>query len=81
MKDYVRRARTALEAAVPMSGVRPETAKEWRKALHAFEELAYVMYREAGLPKKKARSVAQLTHGGGAGMHLLSIAFRDHGND
>ncbi len=75
MNDRIRHALAMLEAARPDSGSIPETREEWTKALRANEELAYAMYREAGLPKNKARSLARLTHGGAAGLKLLRTAF------
>ena len=75
MKDYVRRAILMMEAARPASGYRPESDEEWQKLLRATEELSYALYREVGMPHKKARAVAHLLHSGAAGMTLLRAAY------
>lgn len=81
MSKYRRRALAMLEAARPTSGDRPESNAEWRKLLRATEELAYAMYREGGLPEKKARALAQLTCSGDFGMYLLQASYGVGGND
>lgn len=81
MSDHIRHALAMLEAARPKSGSIPATKEEWTKALRANEELAYAMYREAGLPKNEARSLARQTHGGPVGLKLLRTAFMSSKND
>lgn len=81
MSKYIRRAVAMMEAARPASGYRPESDAEWQKALRATEELTYAMYRESGVPAKKARALAQLIHSGETGMRLLRSAFKERGSD
>jgi hypothetical protein len=75
MNDYLRRAMEMMEAARPASGYRPESDEEWEKLLRATEEFSYALYREAGMPKPKARALAHLMHSGAAGMALLRAAY------
>jgi hypothetical protein len=81
MSKHLRRALVLMEAARPASGYMPASDAEWQKALRAAEEFAYAMYRESGVPAKKARALAQLIHSGETGMRLLRSAFKERGNE
>jgi hypothetical protein len=81
MKNHLKRAVDMVEAACPASGYRPANDEEWQRALRATEEFAYALYREAGLPSKKARAIARLIHSGEAGMMLLRAAYEHPSND
>ena len=77
MSKYLRKAVEMMEAARPASGFRPETPEEWHRLLRANEEMGYAMYRDGGMPERKARELARVTHGGPAGLLLLSIALAE----
>ena len=79
--EYIRKAFQTVEAARPASGFCPNTPDEWRRLLHAFEELGYAMYRTGGLPEKDARKLARQTHGGVAGLLLLITGFDEGSNE
>ena len=81
MSKYIRRALALMEAARPASGYMPASDAEWQKLLRANEELAYAMFREGGVPEKKARAVAHQIHSGENGMRLLRASFEERGND
>ncbi len=65
----------ALEAARPASGLRPKSDNEWQKLVAANVKLSYAMYLGLGVPEKKARALAHITHGGFAGRLLLQMSF------
>jgi hypothetical protein len=81
MSKHLRRALVLLEAARPASGYMPASDAEWQKLLRANEEFAYAMYREGGVPEKKARAIAHLMHSGEIGMYLLRTSYEVRGND
>jgi hypothetical protein len=81
MSKHLRRALALMEAARPASGYMPASDAEWQKLLSASEELAYAMYREGGVPEKKARAVAHQMHSGAIGMYLLRTSYEVRGND
>jgi hypothetical protein len=81
MSNHLRKALEMLHAARPASGFHPETTEEWNRLLRAHEEMGYAMYREAGMPKDKARELARITHGGPAGRLLLMMQFEERQHD
>jgi hypothetical protein len=80
MTGYREKAMRMIERARPASGGRPQTEAEWQKVQAASVELGYAMYRDQGMDKKKARSIAELIHGGAAGRLLLEMAFPEDGD-
>jgi hypothetical protein len=81
MNEHLRKASLMLKAAKPASGFRPETPLEWDRLLRAHEELGYACYRTGGMADEEARALASQTHGGPAGLLLLSIAFSEDRHD
>ena len=77
MNKYTKKAIEMMKAAIPASGFRPETPKEWEALQLANEELNFAMFRENGMTNSQARQLAQLIYRGPAGRLLLEIAFKD----
>ena len=46
MNKHIKKAMEMMKAAIPASGFRPETPKEWEALQLANEELSYAMFRE-----------------------------------
>lgn len=67
MSKHLRRAMRMIDEAKTASGFRPETQEEWTRLQRAREEMAYAMYREAGMSDKQARRLARQIHSGTAG--------------
>jgi hypothetical protein len=63
-----------LKVSTPDGNTWPRNEEEWKKAVAAYEQMAFAMYLEGGMPEAKARAVARMTHGGCAGRLLLEIA-------
>ena len=63
-----------MKAATPDGNTWPKNEKEWKKALAALEQMGFALYLQGGMPRKEARSLARMTHGGPAGRLLLEIA-------
>lgn len=80
MNSYTKRAVDLMMAARPASGFRPETEAEWVRLQHAVSELAYAVYRNAGLPEAQAREIAYLIYASPEGRLLLDIAFSEEGH-
>lgn len=56
-------------------GGKPATQKEWDEAQKAMLEVGYRLMREAGVPRKQARELADGIYGGNAGRMMLEMAF------
>ncbi len=73
--------RQAMKAATPASGFRPEAEAEWLKLQNIQVEMTYAMYRDIGKSKAEARAIANLTHGGAAGLMMLKMLFPEKPHD
>ena len=81
MSKYIRRAVAMMEAARPASGHQPQSDEELQKALLVGEELSYAIFREGGMPEKKARALAHYIYNGEPGKSLLQFILEERGND
>lgn len=64
-----------MSKAIPATGYRPQTKREWARLQQAMIDASYHMYRANGVPKAEATRMARLIHGGAAGRMLLEMAF------
>ena len=64
-----------MSKAIPASGYRPQTKREWARVRRAMINASYHMCRANGVPKAEAKRMARLIHGGLAGRMLLEMAF------
>ena len=62
-----------MKASTPNGYTWPRDEVEWNKAVAALEQMGYATYLKMGMPEKKARALARITHGGPAGRLLLEI--------
>lgn len=70
-----------LNEAIPASGFRPETEEEWAKAQNALIAVGYASFQKSGLPKKKAKELAQSIYGGATGRMLLELTMGALGDE
>lgn len=63
-----------MKASTPNGDTWPSNEAEWEKAVAALEQMGFAMYLKMGMPKARARAMAQMTHGGRAGRLLLEAA-------
>ena len=63
-----------MKSSIPNGNTGPRNEGEWQLAVAALEQMGFATYLKAGLPKKKARALARITHGGNAGRQLLVIS-------
>jgi hypothetical protein len=64
-----------LSKAIPASGYRPQTEREWQRLQRAMLAAAPHFYRGTGVSKAEAERMARLIYGGAAGRMLLEAVF------
>ena len=72
-KEY-QRGVAMMKASTPNGYTWPRDEVEWNKAVAALEQMGYATYLKMGMPEKKARALARITHGGARGRQLLEIS-------